>query len=190
MKYQLISFLILFCIVLQACNHCEKVSLNDTDKAWVAHFTKGQVFIFKDLKGQVDSLEVVDIQNLLTPCNKIELSMNQFEKYCVLFIFKSKSNYNNIESSICVTTESWKKRIPYIYIGNLGPHRNDVENIIPTPIDTTLAGKHFTSVYQYSKDLNTEQYGEIEAFKGFYWDKQVGLVAYETSKGEFFMRIN
>ena len=135
-------------------------------------------------------MEVKDTSNKYTPCNKVELSKYQFEIYSVIFKLKSKSEYNNDEPSIELTTQTWKQRMPYIYLGNLGLHRNDLENKIPIAIDTALSGVKLTSVYYYAKGLNTEQYGENEYFKNFFWSKQLGLAAYTTVSDEIFLRSN
>ena len=175
---------------LIGCSNCEKLHLTQNDKDWVNHFKPGQQFNYKSTKGEIDTLEIKDTSNYYTPCNKFELSEYQFEIYLMRFKIKSRGIYNNDESFISVTTEKWQKNNPYIYFGNLGPHRNDLENKIPVAIDTILNGIKLKSVYYYAKDLNTEQYGDKEYFKNFFWDKQNGVVAYTTINEEVFLRVN
>ena len=184
------GLLILLAAFLAGCGKCEKLNLSQAEKDWVNHFQKDQDFFYKNSKGQTDTLEVKDTSNYYTPCNKFELSKYQFEIYLVIFKLKSKNEYNNDESFISMTTETYEQRIPYIYLGNLGPHRNDLENKIPIAIDTVLNGVKLTSVFYYANGLNTEQYGEKEYFKNFFWSKQSGLVAYTTVTDEVFLRSN
>jgi len=185
-----LSLLMLSTSFLIGCGECEKLNLSQSEKDWVNHFQKGQSFFYKSSKGQIDTLEVKDTIDKYTPCNKVELSKYQFEIYSVIFKLKSKNEYNNDEPSIEMTTQTWKQRLPYIYLGNLGLHRNDLQNKIPVAIDTVLGGVKFTSVYYYAKELNTEQYGEKEYFKNFFWSKELGLVAYTTVRDEVFLRNN
>ena len=184
---------LLFCFISAcyiSCTNCEKLNLTATEKAWVNHYQVGQKFIFKSNIGKIDTLIVKDTSDKYTPCNKIELSKYQYEIYLVLFTVKSKNDYNGDESSISFSTQEWVAKMPYIYWGNLGPYRNDLKNKIPTPIDTILNNVNLTSVYYYAKGLNTEQYGEKEYFKNFFWSKELGLMAYTTESNELFLRID
>lgn len=183
-------FFCLISIFYMSCTNCEKLNLSAEEKDWVNQYKIGQQFIYKNEAGQVDTITVKDTSNKYTPCNQVELSKYQYEIYSVIFKLRSQNIYNNDEPSITMTTQEWKQRIPYIYFGNLGLHRNDLQNRMPIKIDTVLSGVKLTSVYYYSKELNTEQYGEKEFFKNFFWSKQSGLVAYTTVKGEIFLRIN
>jgi hypothetical protein len=183
-------FFCLISIFYMSCTNCEKLNLSAEEKDWVNQYKIGQQFIYKNEAGQVDTITVKDTSNKYTPCNQVELSKYQYEIYSVIFKLRSQNIYNNDEPSITMTTQEWKQRIPYIYFGNLGLHRNDLQNRMPIKIDTVLSGVKLTSVYYYSKELNTEQYGEKEFFKNFFWSKQSGLVAYTTLKGEIFLRIN
>ncbi len=183
------GLLLLFAIFLAGCGECEKLTLSHAERDWVNNLITPQSFVYKNSKGQIDTLEVKDTINNYTPCNKVELSKYQFEIYSVIFKLRSLSVYNNDEPSITMTTQTWKQRIPYIYFGNLGPYRNDLENKMPVSIDTVLNGKKYTSIYYYAKGLNTENYGEKEYFKNFFWDKWSGLLGYTTADGDFFMRV-
>ena len=183
---------LLFCFIsacYTSCTNCEKLNLSATEKEWVNHYQLGQKFIFKNSAGKIDTLIIKDTSNYYTACNKIELSRYQYEIYLVIFKLKSKNDYNNDEPNIAITTEEWQQRIPYIHFGNLGLHRNDLKNKIPTPIDTLLNGVRLRSVYFYAKGLNTEQYGEKEYFKNFFWSKELGLMAYTTNGNELFLRM-
>ena len=191
MKLKHIFYLVLSStIFLIGCSNCVKLNLTQSEKGWVNHFKLGQQFDYKNVKGGIDTLEIIDTSDYYTPCNKFELSEYQFEIYLVRFKIKSRSIYNNDESYISVTTEKWQKNNPYIYFGNLGPHKNDLANKIPIAIDTVLNKITFKSVYYYAKGLNTEQYGEKEYFKNFFWDKLKGLIAYTNMNNETFIRVN
>lgn len=191
MKLKRIFYGILLSVVfLAGCSNCEKLYLTQSEKEWVNHFKPGQQFNYKSIKGEVDTLEIIDTSNYYTPCNKFELSEYQFEIYVVRFKIRSRGLYNNDESFLSVTTEKRQKNNPYIYFGNLGPHRNDLENKMPIAIDTVLNGIKLKSVYYYAKGLNTEQYGAKEYFKNFFWDKSSGLVAYTTMEDDVFLRVN
>jgi hypothetical protein len=181
---------LLFVVFLAGCKNCEKLNLTQSEKDWVNHFKPGQSFYYKSLAGRIDTLETRDTSNYYTPCNKAELAKYQYEIYFVQFKIRSSNSYNGDEPSIRVTTQEWLIKSPYIYFGDLGPHRNDLDNKIPVPIDTVLNDVHLKSVYYYAKDLNTEQYGQKDYFKNFFWDKQSGLVAYTTVNNEKFLRIN
>ena len=149
-----------------------------------------QSFYYKNSNGRIDTLMVADTADRYTLCNKFELSEYQYEIYRVDFKIISLRMYNEIEPSITITTEEWQKHNPYIHFGNLDPHRNDLENKIPIAIDTVLNGVELKSVYYYAKGLNTEQYGEKEYFKNFFWDKKSGLVAYTTIDDDVFFRVD
>jgi hypothetical protein len=182
---------LLFCFISAyhiSCSNCEKLNLSSSEKEWVNHYQVGQKFIFKNSIGKIDTLIVKDTSNYYTPCNKVELSKYQYEIYLVIFLMKSQSNYNNDESSISMTTQEWEQRIPYIHFGNLGLHRNDLQNKMPPAIDTVLNGVKLISVYYYAKGLNTEQYGKKEFFKNFFWSKELGLMAYTTENNDIFLR--
>jgi hypothetical protein len=176
-------------IFVYGCGRCEKLNLTKSEKDWLIHYQTGQHFLFKNSIGAVDTLQVKDVINRHTPCNKIELSKFQYEIKSVLFIFRSKQAYHLTEPSITMTTEEWQQRIPYIYFGNLGPHRNDLQNKMPVAIDTVLNGEQLTSVYYYTRGLNTELYGEKVHFKNFFWHKESGLLAYTTINDEVFLRV-
>lgn len=191
MKHKYIYYLMLLSVaILAGCSNCEKLHLTQNEKDWVNYFAPNQSFYYKNSNGKVDTLIVTDTADRYTICNKFELSEYQYEIYRVDFKIISLSRYNEIEPSITVTTEEWQKHNPYIHFGNLGPHQNDLENKIPIAIDTILNGIKLKSVYYYAKDLNTEQYGEKEYFKNFFWDRRSGLVAYTTVNDEVFLRVN
>jgi hypothetical protein len=187
---QIFYLLLLLAAFLTGCSKCEKLHLTQSDKSWVDYFAPNQSFYYKNSAGRVDTLMVTDTANRYTLCNKFELSEYQYEIYRVDFKIISPNQYSEIEPSITVTTEVWQKHIPYIHFGNLGPHQNDLENKKPIAIDTILNGIKLESVYYYAKGLNTEQYGEKEYFKNFFWDKSSGLVAYTTMNDEIFLRVN
>lgn len=191
MKLKYIFYLTLLSVAfLIGCNNCEKLHLTQNDKSWGDYFIPNQSFYYKNSNGKVDTLMVVDTADRYTLCNKFELSKYQYEIYRVDFKITSSNMYNEIEPSITVTTEEWQKHNPYIHFGNLGPHQNDLENKTPIAIDTIVNGVKLKSVYYYAKGLNTEQYGEKEYFKNFFWDKRSGLVAYTTVNDEIFLRVN
>ena len=168
---------------------CEKLLLTDQEKAWVSHFKVGQERLYINEKGEVDTLQVTDSSMRLSPCNRFELSDYQYESYTVMFKFRSTRKYNSDESFITISTVEREKRIPRIYFGNLGPHRNDLENELPTKIDTVINNKILNSVYVYTKGFNAEQYGEQEYFTNFFWSKELGLIAYSTiSDGLFIVK--
>lgn len=183
-KFSIFSIFNLFVFI--SCNNCKKKPLNNDQLNWVKHFTKGEVFIYENQKGITDTLEVIDTSRYFTECNQFELSKYQSEIYMVRFRFMSGNNYNENESNISVTAEPWQKPTPYLYFGNLGPHRNDLENDVIIPIDTSINGIKLNIVYYYSQ-LNTEEYGEIKYFKNCFWKKDMGLIAYTTFSGDFFI---
>lgn len=183
----LITFLIISC--LMGCG-CEKLRLTEKEKEWVSHFKMGQSQYYSNSKREIDTLEVIDSAIQFSPCNKFELSNFQYESFTVRFKFRSKLLYNGDESFITISTVEREKRIPHIYIGNLGPHRNDLENELPKKIDTTIGDKMFNSIYVYTKNINAEQYDQQEYFKSFFWSKEEGLVAYLTVDNNLFLLIS
>jgi hypothetical protein len=185
--YALLFLLVAF---LCGCGECEKLQLSDTDKDWVSHFKEGQSFYYKSISGQTDTLVISDTSNYITSCNKLEVSNFQYEIYLVRFKIRSTNSYNGEEPNIMVTSQEWLKRNPYIFFGNLGPHRNESDNRQPVAIDTILNNEQLESVYYYSINSTAEQYGPNNYFKDFFWDKKSGLVAYTTTSNEVFIRAN
>ena len=157
---------------------CEKLRLTEDEKKWASHFIVGESQYYVNSKGEIDTLEVIDSAIQFSTCNKVELSNYQDESYTVRFKFRSSRSYNGDESFIAISTVEREKRIPHIYIGNLGPHINELENELPKKLDTILGNKKFKSIYVYTKNINAEQYGQKEYFKSFYWSKEQGLVGY------------
>jgi hypothetical protein len=136
-------------------------------------------------------VEVAETRDFYTPCNKFELSKYQYEVYDVSFVMKSASEYNNCEVLVSYETSDYKPRIPNIFLGNIGPYKNDLENKMPSAIDTVLGGKKLTSVYYYANGHNAENYEKKKKyFENFFWEKYSGLIAYTTINGEIFIRIN
>jgi hypothetical protein len=166
---------------------CEKLNLTNEEKDWVNHFKIGQEQLYINAKGEVDTLKVVDSSIRVSPCNRFELSNYQDESYTVSFKFRSTKQYNSDESFITISTVEREKRIPRIYIGNLGPHRNDLENELPSKIDTVISNRSLNSIYVYTKNINAEQYGEQEYFTNFFWSKELGLIAYSTVNDGLFI---
>lgn len=183
----LISSLVAF---LFGCGKCEKLLLSEKDRDWVSHFKEGQSFYYKSISGLTDTLVVTDTSNHITACNKLSVGPYQNEIYLVRFKIRSKNSYNGEQPNIMVTTQQYLKRNPYIFFGNLGPHRNELDNNQPVAIDTVLNGEQLKSVYCYSINNTAEQYGEHNYFKNFFWDKQSGLVAYTTTNDDIFLRVN
>jgi hypothetical protein len=182
---------LLFSLVdlLCGCGECEKLLLSERDKDWVSHFKEGQSFYYKSISGETDTLVVSDTSNHITTCNKLEVGNYQYEIYLVRFKISSKNSYNGEQPNIMVTTQEWLKRSPYIFFGNLGPHRNELDNNQPVAIDTILNGQQLKSVYCYSINSTADQYGEHNYFKNFFWDKS-GLVAYTTTSDDIFIRVD
>lgn len=177
-----------FSFVWISCNYCKKLDISKEEKVRLNYFKQGQKSYYRNTKGQVDTFIVSEIRNFYTPCNKIELSKYQFEIYDISFVMKSKSDYNNSQSLFVLRTRTEGTVIPHIYFDNLGPYRNEIENKEPTLIDTVLNNMELKSVLFYS-NANTEQYGQKEHFKNFFWDKKKGLVAYTSTEGGLFLRI-
>jgi hypothetical protein len=185
--YALIFSLVAF---LCGCGECEKLRLRETDKDWVSHFKEGQSFYYKSISGQTDTLVISDTSNYITSCNKLAVSEYQYEIYLVRFKLKSKNSYHGDQPNIMVTTQEWLKGNPYIFFGNLGPHRNELDNRQPVAIDTILNNEQLKSVYYYSINVTADQYGPNNYFKNFFWDKKSGLVAYTTTSNDIFIRVN
>lgn len=191
MKFQAKLSLLLFCIFSAiGCGNCEKLALTNEEKAWVNHFKVGQQSYYRNSHGMLDTLEVKSVVSYFTQCNKIELSNYQYEVYGVTFKFRSIQPYKIREPFITISTEEWKHHIPEIIFANLGPFLNNLQNKLPAPIDTIIRGMSLKSVYYYAKGLNTEQYGEKEYFKSFFWNKEVGLVAYTTIDDETYIKMD
>ena len=144
MKYFCIYFFVLS--VFSSCGDCEKLSLSPEESAWVEAFKPGQVTYYKG-ENDFDTLEVVNVSDKYTPCNKFELSNYQFEVFEVGFKFRSKNLYNLVEPSITMTTREWMRRIPYIFFGNLGPCQLGLENKIAPLIDNSP--ENFYRKYKY-----------------------------------------
>lgn len=156
---------------------CPKLKLSEERKEWVDHFKIGQHFFYKDAQGRIDTMEITEIDHQLTPCNNIEISEFQYEESSVFFNLKLNQGHDKIKCNISVSTVEWRHKIPYIYFSNLGPHRNDLENKLPIPIDTSVGGLQLRYVYYFSAGLNTEEYGEKKYFKNYFWNKKEGLLA-------------
>jgi hypothetical protein len=177
--------IVVLCLFI-SCGNCEKRHLTLGEKKWISNFKKNQRFYYQSDRNKIDTLKILSIDNYYTPCNKFELSKYQFEVYIMQFTISSENIYSNEESFIFITAE--KELYPYIYFGNLGPYRNELENKNLVVVDTVLKGVNFKQIYYYSKDLNTEQYGEKIFFKNFFWNKLHGLIAYTTIDNDFFLR--
>ena len=191
MKLKYIFYLILLPVVfLTDCSNCEKLHLTKSEREWVIHFRPGQQLFYKSNNGKTDVVEVCDTSNDYTPCNKFELSEYQYETYLVRSKFKSHNGYNGKD---CLITLTKNKKIaiePEIILGGLGTIENNLQRPSLIPIDTILGGAKYNSLYYFIKNDNTEIYGQQDYFKSFFWDKQIGLVAYTTINDEVFILVN
>jgi hypothetical protein len=177
-------------IFLAYCNNCPKLSLGKEEKEWVNHYKVGEKFLFKNSGEQIDTLEVTEVRNFYSPCNKFELSNYQFQVYDVSFALRSRHSYENIKVLFVLKAATVAPAIPYIYFGNIGPFKNDIKNRMPKSTDTLLYGREFSDVYIYNLGVNAENYGKKKEFKSFLWSKQRGLIAYLTDSNNLFTRLD
>lgn len=191
MKLKCIFYLILLPVIfLTGCGNCEKLHLTQSEKDWVNHFKPGQQLFYKGNNGNTDMLEVGDTSNNYTPCNKFELSEYQYETYLVRSTFKSHNGYDGKNCLITLTKNKKTAIEPEIIVAGLGTIENSFQRPSLVPIDTTLGGVKYNSLYYFRRNGNTEIYGPQDYFKSFFWDKQSGLVAYTTINDEVFLRVN
>jgi hypothetical protein len=191
MKLQYVfCLMLLFADFLTGCSNCEKLHLTQSERDWVNHFKPGQRFYYKSANGQIDTLEIKDTSNDYTPCNKFELSEYQYETYLVRSVFKSHNEYDGKDCLITLTKNKKTAIEPEIIVGGLGTIENSSQRPPLTTIDTTLGGVKYNSLNYFKRNINSEIYGGQEYLKGFFWDKQLGLVAYTTVNDEVFIRIN
>lgn len=190
-KLRYTLYLILFCVVfLSGCSDCEKLHLTPSEKDWVNHFKPEQRLFYKSNKGNTDILVVSDTSNDYTPCNKFELSEYQYETYLVRSIFKSQNVYDGKNCLITLTKNRKTAIEPEIIVAGLGTIENSFQRPSLVPIDTTLEGIKYSSLYYFRRNSNTEIYGQQDFLKSFFWDKQFGLIGYTTINDEVFLRIN
>ena len=187
MRYKNSVFLTLFLVTfIMSCSNCEKLKLSQTEKDWIIHYEIGQQFYYNNKKGQIDTLVVKDTSNRFTPCNQFELSEYQYETYLVRSVFKSSNKYNGENCLITLTKNKRTYVEPEIILGGLGTVENTL-NRHSVIIDTILNGVRYSSINFYKKNVNAEVYNNKEYFKNFFWDKNLGLVAYTTMRDEIFI---
>ncbi len=191
MKLNHIFYMILLSVVfLTSCNNCEKLHLTQNEKEFVNNFKRGQRLFYKSNNGNTDMLEVTDTSNAFTPCNKFELSEYQYETYLVRSTFKSHNGYDGKNCLITLTKNKKTAIEPEIIVAGLGSIENSFQRPPLIPIDTTLEGVKYNSLYYFRRNDNTEIYGQQDYLKNFFWDKHSGLVAYTTINDEVFFRVN
>src|ERR1700742_2789511 len=90
---QSVCLMLSIAVFAASCGDCEKLYLNQDEKAWASHFKPGQRSYYRSDNDHTDTLEVRDTSNSLSVCNKLEVSEFQFETYGVHFRFASANNY-------------------------------------------------------------------------------------------------
>lgn len=188
-RYFACLFIFSLVVPLESCQNCEILTLTNKEKEWTEYYKVGQVSYFQNEKGQIDTVEVKEVRNFYTPCNKIELSNFQYEVKDIAFIIKSSNAYNGNEGLLVYKASDFEPRIPFIYFGKIGPWEVKGINSLPSATDTVLLGKKLSQVYLYTEGINMQKYDSLAFFNSLIWDKEKGLVAYRTNNGDIFVRV-
>lgn len=100
--------------VIMGCGKCEKLSLSQTEADWANKFKQGQLFLYENERGQIDTLLAIVVGSYYTPCNRFELSNYQMEVETAIFKFKTKKNYDGNEADIIISAQESGKTTPYM----------------------------------------------------------------------------
>lgn len=178
------------CLFFISCNNCEKLNLSNNEEEWVDGFHSESTSYFINKKGIKDTLIVKEIRNFHLECNSLETSQFQDEIFDIEFVFKTKNEYNKVKPLLSIDKNSKDTIFPHIYLGNLGPLKNQIENIKnhPRSINTILNGKRYRDLFFFEEGVNVEEYGDKSYFTNFFWNKHLGLIAYTTINKDFYIK--
>lgn len=175
-------------------NGCKKLSLNKVELDWLDHYKNGELRLFKDQFGKIDTFQVaIDQEQFFTVCNRIELgdyiygskgvSFEAFncrgqEKYlCEFRIYFSKANQK----------ESDKYCHKQFSLFDLGSDQFDDFNLIDSRQDSLPLLKLKLRTYHFDLSENaTDRNSGYPIIEYFDVCKEIGLVRYKTVKGEIY----
>ena len=181
--YGLISFILL----LNSCCFCSKNNLTKEEKEWTNAYSKGQILKFISNKENIDSFLVTESRDFYTNenCNCIEVSDEKNQTSSITLKPLNCRDTFYCEVSISITKENNKKdAFPTMNVYNLFSNKLTVDSKTTSKTIALTTDKKKYEVL-YCENLNIRKFGN-NAIKSFYWNKEHGLIKYETSENEIF----
>lgn len=159
-------------------SNCKVVQLSTNEKEWLKPFKLGQKWIYVSDRNNFDTLNVVQIRDELTPCNRLERSEFQFNLIDVSF----ESNRFGHVYMLFTATESGSISRDFSFSDLSGFYYG---NEVNKCIDKIKIKSISDSVVVYTfNQATTGDYG-FEKISSFSWSKEHGIVRYITRSDSF-----
>lgn len=183
-KYGLFVLLV---YLLQSCvfSNCEQKDLPQSEKEWTKPFKTGQKWVYTSNKDRVDTLTVLEVRDIYSPCNKLELGDYEFNQIDIRLKSNllTKKTYGDIQFITSVDNEEGRISQLFCFI-DLSDTYNDLNKevvqskvFVPKRSDSVRA-------YTFNQSNSKSEYEGI--ISSFSWSKKHGIVRYETKDGEVF----
>ena len=188
-KNIILLFSAIFLLFLNSCGKCVETNLTDEEKKWFSVYEKGQSMIFKSNLGNMDTIVAVEKvkQHNNSDCNYYGIGPMQPEIMFITLKLKNCNNGSYCEGGIFISKDEADKIFnPSFRLFGLSYSQAYVNSLSKETwlVLKTTKGK-YTKVHVFEDGINAKSFGR-GYLKSFYWDKNEGLIRYDTNEGEIF----
>lgn len=178
--------LVLIVAILYSCT-CRQVNLTKNEMQWLDPYKKGDLLIFKSNKGNIDTILVSDKEEFYTNEKCQWFTVGDTQKQGINIDLKPTICHNEsyCEGEISIIKSNVDdETAPFFRIFGL-EFSKSVAQLIKQKVVLSTTGKVYDSAYLFQDEINADNYGN-NYMKLFFWDKEDGLIKYESNDGEIF----
>lgn len=175
-------------VILISCN-CTETNLTKEEKKWFSIYEKGQNLIFKSDRGSLDTIIVLEKVETHNNKNCNYFGIGSMQPNVMIITLKSNACRNEpyCNGEIFISKDKVDRNyVPSFSLYGLN-QINELEKDTSKLKSIKLNSKDriYKQVYIFTDGLNAKSYGN-NYLKSFYWDKNEGLIRYDTNEGEVF----
>ena len=182
------TLLLILAIFTISCS-CRVENLSISEKEWCKPYEPGQMLVFKSSRNNIDTIYVLKKVTFHTneECN---FAIGNTQNHGISIDLKPQICRNEFycEADISIVEDhNENSTLPFFRIFGLEYDANYRDNNL---IETQLKFQNKTlKVFRFEDKVNCTNYG-TNYLKIFYWNKEIGLIQYESYDGETFTLSN
>ena len=194
MIYKFITILILVLFLGSFYSCIEKTNFTEEDLQWIVPYKEGDTLIFQEVNSlNTDTIFIVKKEISYGHYNPISSTkiMNEAHIWYKNRDIEISSNGQMKETELISMYKNSNNKVAEPFISYLGyfDYINENKKKNTANISLILTDINFEEVYVFS-EKNNPTYRKDKDCYILYWDKDYGIIKYETYNGEVWERIN
>lgn len=181
-----VFFISVFLLGCDLDKNCKRINVPKQWKQWLNAYDLNDTVVFRGDRGNVDTFICIEKSSKYSACNKFELGEFQYET-CLVKL-KPKNCHGN-DSNHCSMSLKFFMDFDYkdkgmISVYDLYDLRN-TDKVIYEELELENGKKYRTRFVEFGKSGKSYNRKYIQSFN---WNKEIGLIKYESIDGEVFTR--